>query len=230
MKVLHIETSTPLCSVAFAVDGRVVASRRSGAEGDHASRLPLFVDDLLREVRGQGMEPEAVAVSGGPGSYTGLRIGASMAKGLAYGMRIPLVAVPTLQVLAAGALLENAGLSGEWRVCPMMDARRMEVYTCLYDSRLRPLADPRAVVMDGQQAAEMAAEGPLLLCGDGAAKCLPLFGAEVRMVPPVWPEARFMAELAETLLAEGKSADVAYFEPFYLKEFAAAPSHVKGLQ
>jgi len=231
MTILNIETSTPVCSVAIATDGIVQMFRRSEPVGDHARQLPLFVESMLAEARDKGLKTDAVAVSEGPGSYTGLRIGVSMAKGLAYGMDVPLVGVPTLQILAAEALEEAGKTGAETRICPMTDARRMEVYTCEYDSSLRAKGEVRALVMDEKTAAELAGRKPLIVCGDGAKKCMELFkGMEVRLSAPEYPDARFMAGLAEAALREGRTVDVAYFEPFYLKEFAAAVSHVKGLK
>ena len=231
MTILNIEPSTPVCSAALATDGTVTVFRRSEPSGDHARQLPLFVESLLGEARSSGQTIDCVAVSEGPGSYTGLRIGVSMAKGLAYGMNVPMVSVPTLRILAAEALAEADSMAAGTRICPMMDARRMEVYACLYDTCLRAAGEVRALVMDEAAAAGLAAGGPLVVCGNGAAKCMELFsGMDVRLSAPEYPDARFMAGLAEEELRGGRTVDVAYFEPFYLKEFAAAVSHVKGLK
>ena len=231
MTILNIETSTPVCSVALATDGTVLAFRRSEPSGDHARQLPLFVESMLAEARERGLKIDAVAVSEGPGSYTGLRIGVSMAKGLAYGLSVPMLSVQTLQILAAEALQAAGTMAEGTRICPMMDARRMEVYACVYDRELRATGAVRALVMDEERAAELAADAPLVVCGDGAKKCMELFkGMDVRISAPEYPDARFMASLSEAALRAGKTVDTAYFEPFYLKEFEAAVSHVKGLK
>ena len=231
MTILNLETSTAVCSAALVMCGQVVEYRRSEALGDHARQLPVFVGELLAVAKEKGLRIDAVAVSEGPGSYTGLRIGVSMAKGLAYGMSVPLVSVPTLQILAAEAREVAGEISAATRLCPMIDARRMEVYTCVYDCCLRPMSDVRAVVMDETVAAGLAADAPLVVCGDGAEKCRELFKSmDVSFSLPEYPDARFMAQLAEARLKEKIVADTAYFEPFYLKEFEAAVSHVKGLR
>ena len=132
MTILCIETSTNCCSAAITINGQAVASRENLVGANHASELPVFIDQLLQEAREQGWQLDAVALSQGPGSYTGLRIGASTAKGLCYGMNIPLIPVDTLQVLCA-TLLQTTSLEDSTLLCPMLDARRMEVYTALYE-------------------------------------------------------------------------------------------------
>jgi tRNA threonylcarbamoyladenosine biosynthesis protein TsaB len=230
MTILNIETSTPVCSVSLDTDDAPVASRCSEPASDHARILPLYVSEVLHEAEERGLHIDAVAVSSGPGSYTGLRIGVSMAKGLAYGLHVPLVAVPTLQLLAAQALAEG-GATPHTRVCPMLDARRMEVYAAVYDSSLHETVAAQALVMDEAAAADLARQGVTLACGDGADKCRELLEAQhITLAQAQYPDARFMYRLAEMRLKEGRTEDVAYFEPFYLKEFTAAVSHVKGLK
>lgn len=234
MTILTIETSTQVCSAAVCVGGMPILERISREGGNHASLLPKFVQELLDEVRQRGLRIEAVALSEGPGSYTGLRIGASTAKGLCYGLQVPLVPLSTLQVLAASAAgqTEVKGV-----LCPMIDARRMEVYTALLpdvgawneNQAARNAGVEARVVTSADWWLEAGDE--VYYFGDGAAKCREVLAHEsLHYVPDIVPEAKYMGILAEQVLATGyQGADVAYYEPFYLKEFQAAPSHVKGL-
>ena len=222
MKILAIETSTKVCSAAFLKDGEVIAFRINKEDGNHASLLPRFVDELTHEH--PDFQIDAVALSEGPGSYTGLRIGTSLAKGLAYGKQVPLVTVPTLQILAAG-------VEGEGVRCPMIDARRMEVYTALFKEDGTPMSEVRAMVIDGKSFEKELEQGRVVFCGDGAEKCKGVIRHENAVFAEgIVPDARNMGRLAEAKLQKGETADLAYFEPFYLKEFVAAPSHVKGLR
>ena len=225
--ILTIETSTRACSAALCRGEEVLAGWYDGDEGNHARMLPLFVERLTEHLHGLQCTPSAVAVSSGPGSYTGLRIGVSTAKGLAYGWGVPLVAVPTLQVLCA-SFLHRHKVSENAVLCPMSDARRMEVYTALYDSRMRPLTEVEARVVTD---ARFLPDGEVYYFGNGAAKCRALLESEHHLfVPDIDADARVMGRLAAECLAVGRTEDVAYFEPFYLKDFVAAPSHIKGLQ
>lgn len=225
--ILTIETSTRACSAALCRGEEVLAGCYDGAEGNHARMLPLFVERLTEQLRTLHCLPSAVAVSSGPGSYTGLRIGVSTAKGLAYGWGVPLVAVPTLQVLCA-SFMHGHKRAKNAVLCPMLDARRMEVYTALYDTGLHALSEVEArVVTDGS----FLADGEVYYFGNGAAKCQPLIESERHhFVADIEADARMMGRLAAERLAAGQTEDVAYFEPFYLKDFVAAPSHIKGLQ
>lgn len=197
MIVLSIETSTKVCSAALCRDGEPIVVRQNQADGNHAALLPRFVEEILSEAKSANLMPEAIALSEGPGSYTGLRIGTSTAKGLCYGLNIPLLTLPTTLVIAAG-------MEGDERVA-MIDARRNEVYTATYDSNLQALTPIEAKILD----------------------------PEVKRAwfeNEVVPLAYRMGALCERGLArrvEGK--EIAYYEPFYLKEFVAAPSHIKGL-
>ena len=232
MTILCIETSTNICSAAVCVDGVPVDERISREGGNHAKLLPSFVEQLLRSAAEQHRSIEAVAVSAGPGSYTGLRIGTSTAKGLCYGLQVPLVAVPTLQILSAAAIAAHT-VDPDGILCPMLDARRMEVYTALYDSALKPLTEVRAVVVENEQSLS-GRDATTYYFGDGAAKCAHLLPEpQWHYIADVVPEAKHMGVLAEKRLADGQgmtAAQMAYYEPFYLKEFVAAQSHVKGLK
>lgn len=197
MIILSIETSTSRCSAALSRDGVVLAERMQAEGANHAALLPRYVEELLAVAREQKLRLDAVALSEGPGSYTGLRIGTSTAKGICYGLNIPLLTLPTTLVIAAR-------MEGEER-CAMIDARRNEVYTATYDANLQPLTAIEAKVIDPEvKRAYFANEIP--------------------------PMASAMGELCERGLARRvEGAEIAYYSPFYLKEFVAAPSHVKGL-
>ena len=227
--ILCIETGTDICSVGIARDGELVALRESDEGRDHARQVGVFVDELLREQQMQPEDLDAVAVGKGPGSYTGLRIGVSFAKGLCYGISRPLIAVGSLDALTEVAredfeagILDVEGWE-EAHLCPMVDARRMEVYTQLFDSRGEAESEVRAELVDaGSFAAERADGRPFVIFGNGAAKCAEVLSDAVLV--QVSPSARGLARLAETAYEEGKFEDLAYFEPFYLKDFVVTTS------
>lgn len=231
MTILCIETSTQVCSAAVTIGGVPIAERIQRTETNHAQLLPVFVDALQQELHTKGLAIEAVALSEGPGSYTGLRIGTGIAKGLCYGLSVPLVPVPTLQVLAAAAVARYGNtLAAQAMLCPMVDARRMEVYTALYDEELSEVNPVQAKVVEDTE--WLTATGrEVYYFGDGAAKCQAVLSApSLHYLDGVLPEAKYMGVLAERMLIEGnKGADIAYYEPYYLKEFVAAAPHVKGL-
>ena len=227
MKILLIETATSVCSVAMAEEGRVVAVRESMDANAHSTRLPLFVKALL-----DGGRPDAVCVSAGPGSYTGLRIGVSTAKGLCYGFGVPLLSVPTLLSMAALYYRRHPEYKGF--VCPMIDARRMECYTMIVESGAegqRILRDTQADVIESGCFDQWLDRGVVTFIGDGAAKTRDILGVHpnARFDADFRPSAEGMAALAESQLAGGVTEDVAYFEPFYLKDFVAKKSVVHGL-
>ena len=221
--ILAIETGTDICSVALVRDGELVALRESDEERNHAKKIAVFVDELLRECNVAADELDAVAVSKGPGSYTGLRIGVSFAKGLCYGQNIPLVAVGSLDSLVEVAREDfEAGIVDveNWDkaiLCPMIDARRMEVYTRLFDTEGVAQSEVEAKIIDAESFAEERKDNPFVIFGSGAKKCEEVL--EGATLIDVVPSARGMARLAEQAFAEGKTEDVAYFEPFYLKDF-----------
>lgn len=231
MTILCIETSTRICSAALTIGGVPIEERIQTDGSNHAQYLPVFVDELLQVAKSKNLPVEAVALSEGPGSYTGLRIGTSMAKGVCYGLHIPLLPIPTPQVLTAAcvARMGQQPTADAW-FCPMIDARRMEVYTALYDGDLQEQDKVQAKIVEDARWL-MDTQRQVYYFGDGADKCRELLAADgLHFVPDIRPEAKYMGLLAERLLATGYAgADVAYYEPFYLKEFVAAPSHVKGL-
>lgn len=217
--ILTIETATKLCSAAYVVDGKVVAFRQSdGTKPNHAETLAPFIDELLHSKEMEGFIPEAIAVSAGPGSYTGLRIGASTAKGLAFGYEVPMIAVPTLQIVAAA--VDNPG---NLPIVSLLDARRMEVYTASFSSDLAPLTDDRAMVIDEHSFAEELSEGPMLFVGDGAEKCRKVITSPNAIFTEdcIYPSAMAMAELAQKKLDKRDFVDTAYWQPDYLKEYVA---------
>ena len=234
MTILCIETSTNCCSAAITINGQAVASRENLAGANHASELPVFIDQLLQEAREQGWQLDAIALSQGPGSYTGLRIGASTAKGLCYGMNIPLIPVDTLQVLCA-TLLHTTSLEDSTLLCPMLDARRMEVYTALYEPtanneyRILDNGTVEAKIIDEESFSETLDRQTVYFFGNGAEKCQTVIQhANAKFVSHIVPQARYMGEIAEKIpILDIKQ--MAYYEPFYLKEFVPAASHIKGL-
>lgn len=231
--ILCIETGTDICSVGIARDGELVSLRESDEGRDHAKKVGVFVDELLRETGISPDELDAVAVGMGPGSYTGLRIGVSFAKGLCYGLAIPLVAVGSLDAMAAVAIEDNdAGILDvdNWEnavLCPMVDARRMEVYTRLFDAKGNALSDVTAEVVTEQTFADVRRERQLVMFGNGAAKCREVLHDATYI--NITPSARGLARLAEQRLSAGQTEDIAYFEPFYLKDFIVIPSKKKLL-
>ncbi len=227
--ILHIETSTDICSVAVSVDRQVIIEQTSFDGPSHASVLGVFVEEALAACKRIGRLPDAVAVSSGPGSYTGLRIGVSTAKGLCYGYGIPLIAIPTLEVMTHTAIgryvLDSGGL-----FCPMLDARRMEVYSALFDAMLAPVRKTVAEVITADSYAELLRKSEVCFFGNGAAKCKDVITSpNACFLDDVYPLAVEMIPLAEKAWEAGRFEDVAYFEPFYLKEFQATIAKNKVL-
>ena len=228
MTILCIETSTNCCSAAITIDGEAQAIRANLTGANHASELPVFIEQLLSEARANQWHIDAVALSQGPGSYTGLRIGASLAKGLCYGLNIPLIPIDTLQILCAAALAQQ--LPQHAVLCPMLDARRMEVYTSLYTCECARMREIEAKIIDEHAFEAELTEQAICFFGNGAAKCKEVIQSpNAYFIDNVLPQAQYMGTLAEQL-PQLDIKQVAYYEPFYLKEFVAAPSHIKGLQ
>lgn len=220
--ILHIETSTEVCSVAVSQDGASIFSKEDFKGPSHATELGVFVDEALSFADSHAIPVDAVAVSCGPGSYTGLRIGVSMAKGICYALGVPLIGIPTLEVMCVPVLLFR-DLPEDALLCPMIDARRMEVYATVYDRALRVKRETGADVVDENSYSEFLAEHPVYFFGNGAAKCKDkLTHPNVRFLDDIHPLAKWMFPLAEKAVARNDFKDVAYFEPFYLKEFVAS--------
>ena len=220
--ILNIETSTDVCSVAVSQDGALLFEKTDLQGPNHAVSLGVFVDEALSFTDNHGIPFDAVAVSCGPGSYTGLRIGVSMAKGICYARNLPLIAVPTLELLAVPVLLGHEELPDDALLCPMLDARRMEVYAAVYDRALRPVRGIQADVVDADTYRPWLDEHPVYFFGNGAAKCMETIGhPNARLREGIVPLAKHMYPLAEKRIALGQYEDVAYFTPFYLKDFVA---------
>lgn len=232
--ILHIETSTDICSVAVSQDSAVIfqtdnlpkekegEQAEKGKGTNHASVLGVMVDEALSFTDNHAIPFDAVAVSAGPGSYTGLRIGVSMAKGIAYARDLKLLAVPTLEALCVPVLLVHDDLPEDALICPMLDARRMEVYAALYTRALRPVVDVAPVVVDEKTFEEHLNEHPIYFFGNGAEKCKAVIKhPNAHFFDGVPLLAKYMSPLAEKKFLREEFADVAYFEPNYLKEFQA---------
>lgn len=231
--ILNIETSTEVCSVALTSEGQVLDHRENYEGQTHATLLSQYVKEMLDYAHSREMKIDAIAVSIGPGSYTGLRIGLSEAKGLAFGLNVPLIGVNTLQLLSVSTMFNHFIDEENLLYVPMIDARRMEVYTTGADG------SPRAVVVESEESLltpSLSGEGRegafFFYFGDGAAKCRSvLTSPNWHYIPDIVPEARFVASCLATISGPSRTiTDLAYYEPFYLKDFIAAPSHVKGLR
>lgn len=220
--ILNIDTSTDVCSVAVSFGGECVFTKEDHSGPNHAVKLGVFVDEALSYIDSRDMSLDAVAVSCGPGSYTGLRIGVSMAKGICYGRDAKLLGVPTLEVLTVPVLLGEHIQEGDALLCPMLDARRMEVYAALYDRSLHPVRETRADIVDADTYKEYLDQHPVYFFGNGAVKCMEtIHHPNAHLVSDIEPLAKNMFPLAEKRMAEGKFEDVAYFVPFYLKSYVA---------
>lgn len=219
ISILHIETSTKVCSVALSRQQEVLFSKQEFTGPSHAILLGQFIKEAVDFSKKNALPLDAVAVSAGPGSYTGLRIGVSAAKGLCYGLGIPLIALPTLQVLAQAAV--NQSIDARY-FCPMIDARRMEVYAAVYTKDLEELHPVVAEVVTDNSFISFRSTGKTVFFGNGSNKCKEvLSGENAIFVEDVYPLASNMAALAESAYKKQEFQDVAYFEPFYLKEFQA---------
>lgn len=220
--LLNIETSTNVCSVAISEDGQCIYHDEDRTGPNHNERLGQFVDEALSFADSHAIPVDGVAVSMGPGSYTGLRIGVSMAKGVCYGLGIPLLAVPTLEVMCVPVLLKHDDLPEDALLCPMLDARRMEVYAALYTRALKPVREVRANVVDADTYREWLDRHPVYFFGNGAGKCMEVINhPNAHYIDGIEPLAKNMFPLAERRMITGQTEDVAYFTPFYLKDFVA---------
>ncbi|HTH82104.1 MAG TPA: tRNA (adenosine(37)-N6)-threonylcarbamoyltransferase complex dimerization subunit type 1 TsaB [Mucilaginibacter sp.] len=220
MIILQIETATTVCSVALAKDGVVLAYRQIDERNIHAEIITLFINELIAEAGIQYKSIDAIAVSSGPGSYTGLRIGISTAKGLCYALDKPLIAVETLAAMADGIRAEE-NIDNKILLCPMIDARRMEVYTALFDATGKNIKPTAAEIIDENSFSEQLQNNRILFFGDGAEKCRELLGKNpnARFLTNFANSAKYITQKAAQKFAERDFEDVAYFEPFYLKDF-----------
>ena len=220
--IVHIETATDVCSVALSEDGKVLMSEEDRNGPNHNVVLAPFVESAVSFADSHAIPIDAVAVSKGPGSYTGLRIGVSTAKGLCYGRNLKLVSVSTLELLCVPVLLYRDDLPEDALFCPMIDARRMEVYSAIYDRALQVRKEISADIIGEDSYAEYLKQGPVVFLGNGAWKCKEVIRhPNAIFLDNVEPLAKNMLPLAERAVARQQWEDVAYFEPFYLKEFVA---------
>ncbi len=216
--ILQIETATPVCSVAISVDGETVALKEEKAPNIHAASLTLFIEEAMKMANLSYAQLDAVAVSKGPGSYTGLRIGVSTAKGLCFALEKPLIAINTLKMMANGYLLQHANFGG--LVCPMIDARRMEVFTAVFDHHLEEVEHTHAKIVDDKSFVLELQNNYVSFIGDGAEKCRSVIDdPNAHFISENYNSATFMSNLAYTAFQANEFEDVAYFEPFYLKDF-----------
>ena len=224
--ILHIETSTTTCSVAVSENSQVIFQQAEqpaeGQLGGSAEKLGPMVDEAMSFTDSHAIPFDAVAVSCGPGSYTGLRIGVSMAKGICYGQGLKLISVPTLQLLCVPVLLRETVREADALLCPMIDARRMEVYAGIYDRALREVRAVGADVVDAETYRPWLDEHPVYFFGNGATKCMEQINhPNARLIEGIEPLAKWMQPLAEKRFLQEQFEDVAYFVPFYLKDFVA---------
>ena len=221
-RIILIETSTALCSAALAEDGVITSYRESAAPKAHASLTAVFIQEMLAERRLTLAECDAVCVSMGPGSYTGLRVGVSTAKGLCFGSGKPLMAVGTLDTLVA-----QAETNGYKYIIPMIDARRMEVYTAVFTPDGQQITETAPAIIDENSFTRQLEEGAVLFIGDGAGKCADVIRHPNAHFCQCHPKASAMLSPALKAYKEKRFEDVAYFEPYYLKEFVATVSKKK---
>lgn len=221
--ILNIDTTTTVCSAALTAEGMVLCHAEEFEGRNHAAMLSGFIKKCLDFAREKELKLDAVAVSMGPGSYTGLRIGLSEAKGLAYALEVPLIGVRTLELLATRVMFSTDDVDPDSILVPMIDARRMEVFTAAYDFGLNELMTPEPLILDGDSYADLLATGrPVLFFGDGSSKSAEVIKApNAVFIPDVVPLAVDMVALAERQFARREFIDLAYSTPLYLKEFQA---------
>ena len=219
INILHIETATKVCSCSLSSNGEVVFNKESHVEQSHAKLLGVFTEEAVQYARQHNLMVHAISVSSGPGSYTGLRIGVSEAKGLAYGLDVKLIAIPTLKLLAS---IASSQVDNDVLLCSMIDARRMEVYTSVFDSALNIIEPTTAKIIDEESFINLLEEHKVAFFGDGAFKCKDIIThPNAIFLPHIHPLSSGMASLSLAAYKNDEFEDVAYFEPFYLKDFVA---------
>lgn len=226
-RLILVETSTSLCSVALAENGLISEYRESDTPKSQAALTAPYIQDMLSKRGLTVKDCDAVCVSMGPGSYTGLRVGVSTAKGLCFGAGIPLLAVGTLDTLVWQAIGEGLVPEGCRYIVPMVDARRMEVYTALFTADGKQLTETEPKIIDGDSFASELQKGPVLFIGDGAGKCQDIIRDPNARFIQCWPKASSMLVPATEGYENKRFKDTAYFEPFYLKQFVATVSNKK---
>lgn len=229
--LLCIETATPVCSVALCENNKVIELIESTKKNSHAEVVAVFIDQILRKTGLKPSELSAIAVSKGPGSYTGLRIGVSTAKGLCYAIDKPIIAVNTLHSMAAGLIANQESNNIENLFCPMIDARRMEVYSAIYNHQGEEMRETKAEIIDEQSFSEYLETSSITFFGDGAEKCEEILKhPNAIFINDFQPSASYMATMVYQKFLSNQVEDVAYFEPYYLKDFVAGLPKVKGLR
>lgn len=235
--ILHIETSTKSCSVAIANKGEIASLiEESDQNYSHAKKLTVFINEAIKKAKIDFHQLDAICVSKGPGSYTGLRIGVSTAKGICYALDIPLIAIDSLYSLAGFCHEKHSSFISEkaddkgFYLCPMIDARRMEVYSAVYDEHLNEIMPVNAVIIDESSFRELIDEKAFFIFGDGASKCKDVLNhPNLHIIPEVESSATGLIKRAYQLFTAKQFENTAYFEPFYLKDFVAGKPKVKGL-
>lgn len=231
--ILNIETATAVCSVALAKDGQLLGLKESNTRNNHSSALILFIDEVIKRANVSLTDIDAIAVSEGPGSYTGLRIGVAAAKGLCYALEKPLIGISTLHAMANGMLYRDSAIPpAHILYCPMIDARRMEVYCAIFDEKGNEIRETRAEIINEDSFMQFLEKNKIVFAGDGALKCRSLFEKHPNAVfaEDFQTSAKFMIPLSEEKSLQKKFEDLAYFEPYYLKDFIAGKPRVKGLR
>jgi len=220
--LLNIETATTVCSVSLSENNKLLAYKELNSGYAHAENLTIFIQDVLKDSGIAISKIDAIAVSMGPGSYTGLRIGFSVAKGLCYALNKPIIVIDTLQALASNYKMKL--LAQNMLLCPMIDARRMEVYCGIYNSELKIIEAVRAEIVDKNSFKKLLLNNKIVFFGDGAEKCKNILGNNLNamIVENIFPSALAMVELANEKFVKNQFENLAYCEPFYLKEFAGS--------
>ncbi len=229
--ILHIETATENCSVALSKGDQLIGIMEESKGLSHAEKLIPFIDQLLQKAELKPSDLNAIAVSIGPGSYTGLRIGASTAKGLCYALDIPIITIPTLLSITIGAIEDKFDYEGPFLFAPMIDARRMEVFTALYKPDWELKNEIHAEIIEEDSFSEILEHNRIIFCGNGMPKCKEILSKHPNAIFSDAPlSAKNMIKPAFQMFDNEQFDDVAYFEPFYLKEYLPGKSVVKGLR
>jgi tRNA threonylcarbamoyladenosine biosynthesis protein TsaB len=220
--ILQIETATTVCSVALSANGKVLAFKEADQRNIHAEKITVFVEEVLRDAGKSFNDVGAIAVSSGPGSYTGLRIGVSAAKGLSFALDKPLIAIETLEAMAYGLIGQRA-IDENTLLCPMIDARRMEVYTAVFDAKAARILPTSAEIIDSNSFNDLLSMHKIIFFGDGAEKCREILGMHpnAEILGDFTNSAKYLTERVTEKYQESDFEDVAYFEPYYLKDFIA---------
>lgn len=222
IRIISLETSTTVCSVAIHEDGNCVTLKEIDVPNAHSEKLTVLIEQALHDQNIQIVDCNAVAVSKGPGSYTGLRIGTSVAKGLCYAASLPLITVDTLQAMALSCINATNNHDENAIYMPMIDARRMEVYTSQWSASLKMLQETNACIVTEETKKTFETTKQYFLCGDGSGKCKKILESNnITFIPNISASAKTIGDIATTMYEKKEFADVAYFEPFYLKEFQA---------